>query len=266
MNNKFLQMNGVIGIAAILTFAFDCRLSHAQTTQINDEFAYPELSVVPRASDRLQTEANEEKMHSITSFLPLQIPALTTLTSGIACLVNPINPTIGYIGLATGAAWLFTSTALSLFYHPYQSGTNRIQSLPKGTIRDQITRERTAEQEIQSAARFGEQLKWMSVMTQVAASVWQVTQVSQNSNSGSQGSPSQGTTITQSSTNLAIGMSIGSAVLALTPLIFRLHSYYVQDEQTEYRKRIYAPVAGAGLFQNPVTHTYDPGLMVSLRF
>jgi len=220
-----------------------------------DHFDYPELSVVPRASDRLQTESAKESGSKMTAFLPVQVSALATLTAGIASY-NSQAPVSSYVGLGVGGAWLLASTIMMLSYHPYSSSIDEITAMPKGSPREQLARERAAEEVIKSAAKFGERIKWLSVITNFGASLAMFAL--------------EGKTLTGSSVgdkNMTAEIFMGaSAVLALTPLLFKFHWTEVADEQADYKKRIYGPVAQPTILADVNTRALVPGVMFSLRF
>src|SRR5689334_1777340 len=93
-----------------------------------EQYDYPELSVVPRASDRLQSEAEQESGNRWTTFLPMQVSALTTLGAGITSL-DPVYPTNGVIGIGVGGGWLLVTTVMALAYHPYSSSNANVSPL-----------------------------------------------------------------------------------------------------------------------------------------
>jgi hypothetical protein len=216
-----------------------------------NEFDYPELMVTPRASERLETEAANESGRRWTSMLPIQISGLTTLVAGAAQLASPdpskdASGVTGLAGLAVGGGWLVTSLALEAWYQPYTSASKDISALPRKTQREQLVRERYAEEAINAQARLACRLKWISVATNLGANIYMATQAKPSSFS-----------------QVADGVA---AAVALTPLIFRSHAQDVADEQSEYKKRIYAPLATATVFSEPRTGQVAPGLLFSMSF
>jgi hypothetical protein len=96
--------------------------------------------------------------------------------------------------------------------------------MPKKSQREQLTRERFAEEAIRSQARLAMRLKWLSVTTNLFANIYMATQVKSG-------------TYSQVFDFVGVGM-------ALAPMVFRTHYQNVSDEQDDYKKRIYGPVSG----------------------
>jgi hypothetical protein len=216
-----------------------------------EQYDYPELSVVPRASDRIHLEAEKEGSRQWVDFIPIQLSAVATLAAGVVSN-NSNSPGASYVGIGVGGAWLLTSVVLAASYHPYTSADQAVSVLPKGSIREQLTRERISEEEIQSISAAGERLKWLSVVSNLGTSIYLLSR----SDSG----------IDQSKKNLMKGFQIAAAVASLTPLVFGFHWHDVYVEQKEYKKRIYAPVANATVFVDPSTQKMIPGLVLSMGF
>jgi hypothetical protein len=194
------------------------------------EFDYPELLVTPRASDRLDTEASSEDATRWGSYLPLQASALGTLVAGVFQFQNndpskDASNVSGVAGLIVGGGWLVSTFALEFAYHPYTSASRESATMAHKSQREQLTRERFAEEAIRAQSRLAMRLKWLSVFTNLGADLYMATQV----RSG---------TYSQVFDFVAAG-------LALAPIIFRSHYQNVSDEQDDYKKRIYGPVSGA---------------------
>src|SRR4051812_609667 len=76
------------------------KTAYAETVPTNSdnyEYDYPELSVVPRASDRIKNESEMEAGKKLTTFLPVQISSLATLVTGILSM-----DTVNYESSALG--------------------------------------------------------------------------------------------------------------------------------------------------------------------
>jgi hypothetical protein len=245
------------GIIFLMTFGLSrTPLIASASAATPEQFDYPELTVTPRASDRLQMEAQKEPDHKWTTFLPIQTSAAATLVAGV--LANDPNNFTGFItGVSVGGAWLVTSTLLALTYTPYSSAYSEVSPLPKGTVREQLTRERMAEESINRIARVGERIKWISFSTNLAASVFMLLQGKNNLANA---------TPTYSPAGLMTGSEVVSAVFAFAPLFMRFYWSDVRDQQENYKKRIYGPVATSTVFYDSGTRTYVPGFSLSLRF
>lgn len=244
------KLSGLTLTVTLATLFLTVSIKPALAAQSSD-FDYPELLVTPRASERLATEAAKEPSSRWTSELPIQVSALTTLGAGIAQLANPDpgkdpNGVSGYAGVAVGGAWLVTTFALEALYQPYASAEREVAALPARTPREQLVRERDAEESIHSAARLAWRLKWLSVLTNLGSNIYMATQSKSSSFS-----------------QVADGVAAG---FALTPLIFCSHWETVAAEQESYKKRIYAPIASATVFREPVTGNMAPGAVMMMSF
>jgi hypothetical protein len=220
--------------------------THVRVPASVDTYDYPELSVVPRASARIESEAQSESGRSWNTYLPIQLSAAVTLAAGCMSM-DPASNYPGIVGIIAGGSWLATTTILALAYRPYESGWNEISALPKGTTREQLTRERAAEASIRSAASLGTKLRWISFATNLVSSAYMLA-------------------ATKSASGPVIGVQLAAAAFSLTPILFRFHWHDVADDQQDYKKRVYAPVASPTFFVDPVTHDLTPGVALSWAF
>jgi len=209
------------------------------------DFDYPELSMTPRASERIDTEAAKENGRRWTTHLPLQVSASMTFIAGLSHLMSPNNTGINaagnpddryrrdktaqawIAGVGVGGAWLALTTYLSLQYQPYQSVAKELSSMPKKTVREQLTRERYADEEIQYHGSLAKKLRFISFLSNVGTSAY-LTAVA----------------APESSTQL---LSAAAILASFAPWVFPSHWQDVADDQTDYKKRIYAPVASMTL-------------------
>jgi hypothetical protein len=218
-----------------------------------DHYEYPELVVAPRSSDRVQSEADKEMDRKGGVWLPFQTSALATFMAGFASF-RPNSPAPAYSGIAVGGVWIIASSILSMSYRPYQSAWQEVAPMPKGSMRDQLARERAAEEAIRSAARLGSKLKWASTISNLGASVFML-----GSSSGEDWPSSM-------KKNMSLTFSAVSAGLSLLPFIFRPYWQDVHEQQMDYKKRIYGPVATGTLFFDSGTRSYIPGVALSFAF
>jgi hypothetical protein len=215
------------------------------------EYEYPELLVTPRASERLDMEAKTEADSRWTRHLPVQASALATLAAGIIQTggKDPAKDTQGYsplAGIVVGGVWLGTTLALSALHHPYTTSAEAIKGQPKATKRDQLARERYAEESLEQAARLGRRLTLLSVISNLGANAYMML----NAQSGS----------------LAFVADGVAGVLSLAPLLFSYRWQTVECEQQEYKKKIYGPVASGTVFMDRTTQKPIPGVALSLAF
>lgn len=240
---------------------FSSTLSYAEGTRSSSperyEYDYPELSVVPRASDRLRLEAEKEPERKFTTFIPLQVSALATTVAGLSA-TGAYNSVPGSIATGVGLTWLAATTILAVSYDPYTSAYTRIGSMPKNTVREQLARERAAEEEIKAAATLGNKIRWLSWLSNLGASIYILAQ----SNNPTNNIPPGG----MGESDFTRGLAIASTALSFVPYIFKFHWNEVQESQTDYKKRIYAPVVMSTLIQDPATHSYVPGLLYQVSF
>ncbi|MEK6704417.1 MAG: hypothetical protein AABZ06_01375 [Bdellovibrionota bacterium] len=215
---------------------------------VND-FDYPELNVTPRASDRLVLEAQKENQNQWRTHLPLQVSAMVTLTAGILQLATPNIKTdpkkqSGLAGLAVGGGWLVLTTAMAMYYNPYSSAAGHLNVMGKKSTRDLLVRERYAEEEINSTSSLAKKLMWLSVATNFGTAIYMA-----------------GKSEPETLSSLVDGIAIATA---FAPLVFRSRWMAVSNEQQEYKKRIYAPVAT--VIPEPGTGNPAPGLILSVFF
>lgn len=196
-------------------------------------YLYPELQVSPRASERVEMEAKAEEANTRRSLLPLQISAAATLVTGLLA-PEPTDPfdaaedDVDYsrqAAIAVGASWLAASYYISKNYRPYTKARSEVAALPKGTAQQDLTRERIAEERIESAGSLAKKMMWASVATNFVASAY----VGSNSNGDGK-----------------LYASL-SALAALSPLFFEDRWQHVDRYHQDYKKKIYAPIAMAGL-------------------
>jgi len=215
------------------------------------DYEYPELMVTPRASDRISQEAKQEAATKWTRHIPIQASALMTLVAGAIqfSAKDPGKDAEGrspLFGIGAGGAWLVTSFLLSAYYNPYDSAQKSLAGMPARTQREQLTRERYAEEAIESAACLGRRLMWLSFMTNAGASAWMLSKAT----SGSMG----------------MFVDIAAIAMAVTPVFFQYRWQSVAAEQRSYKKRIYGPVAAPLFLQDPASGKVGTGVSLTLAF
>lgn len=216
------------------------------------EFDYPELMVTPRSSERLVTEAAKEPSSRWTSLIPHQVSALSTMTAGFiqlqgdATTLRDVDANSGIAGLATGGAFLAATFAIEALYSPYAEAAREIAAMPAKTPREQLVRERAAEEAIRSASRMASRIKWISVLANVGVNGYMAAQAKVG-------------TLPQVIDGLAL-------VAAFAPLVFGSHAQDVYREQESYKKRIYAPIASFTIMSEPKTGAAAPGAALRLSF
>lgn len=216
-----------------------------------DSFYYPELMVSPSASDRVLIEAKNEHQNKYWTHLPIQISALTTFTAGLIQLGN-VDPTKDedelspYVGIVIGGGWLGLTYALSRGYKPYQTAYGKIKNLNTQTTKQQLIKERLAEEAIDQAASTGRKLAWLSMFTNAFANGYMLANAE--------------------SKTLSIPAGTIGVLASFAPFIFEYTWENVSKEQEEYKKKIYSPISISSVLVEPGKKRLAPGLLVSFSF
>lgn len=245
MNHSKLK-KCVIPILAVQLFV---RSVTADTT-----LEYPELSVVPRASERIASEAKAESGRTWQNHIPLLVPATMNFAAGAVLQfsgtddeIDPSNSGAKYapwVGMGVGALWWGVTLGLLDRAQPYATASREVSAMPAKTQREQLLRERRAEEEIRAAGRLARRLKYISALSNFATGIYLA------------GSAQNG----EFSKSLAVAATLSS----ITPFLFTHRWETIDETQRDYKKRIYGPVVGATFF--PVASGLVPGMIASLRF
>ncbi|MBI4925492.1 MAG: hypothetical protein HY843_06160 [Bdellovibrio sp.] len=241
-----MKANFIIMHLVILTFTGGYSFAADSSS-----FEYPELLVTPRASDRLELEARKEAGSQWRRHFPIQISALSTLLAGYFQLSNN-NPTkdptakSGLAGVAVGGVWLVTTLALSMAFTPYVSELHEIRTMPSKTQREQLSRERLAEESFERTARLATRLQWLSFLSNFGTSVY--------------------LTVNVKTETISVPADIVAIIFSFAPLVFQYSWKYIQQDQEEYKKKIYGPLTGISFWSDPVSHKIAPRFDVSFMF
>lgn len=211
-------------------------LSLLMSNAFAQDLTYPELNVVPKASERVKLEIREEAGNAWSSNLAVQLSALSTLTAGAMASSSvdidkdeeEVSPKVA---LAVGGAWLGATAWAAMSYRPYKDAFRRLKKMPYKTKRQKLIVERLAEEEINSLRTLGKRIRWYSAASNLAASVFLLDSVEEDSDA-----------------KMAASVS---ALLALGPIFFKYNWENIADEQEKYKKKIYTPVAVAPIFNSP---------------
>ncbi len=195
------------------------------------EFSYPELNVVPRASDRIRMEVRSEEGHAWKSNLALQMSSFLTLSSGILAGSNlredDDKSYAPEVAMTVGAGWFVASIWASAKYRPYRNSFLKLRKKPYRTKREKLTKERLAEEEINSLRSMGQKIRWASAASNFATSMYLMDAIDDSTDEGKK----------------VRGLASISAVASLIPLFFPYRWETVATEQDKYKKKIYAPVS-----------------------
>lgn len=210
---------------------------------------YPELNVTPRASERLRIEAERESNNKLGFQWQISTSALLTLTAGLMQDVDTGSDpeeNSPKIGILVGGSWLAINAYLAYGHRGYRSAYESIKDLPAKSERDQLTRERLAEEEINRLGNLAKRLKYISVVSNAAASIHLLSNVKKDTTS-----------------EVVNGLALAGSFL---PLIFTSPWESVANEQQLYKRKIFSPVASTGILQVPGLDKLVPGLIVSASF
>jgi hypothetical protein len=234
-------MNKSIFLVSILCLVF------SNITKAETALSYPELDVVPRATERLNM-MNGHKRN--LSQIPMQISAISTLATGLLQLNNidtfkdPTNKSPA-AGIIVGAAWVGINYYIGSIYHMYDSSETEINKIKGSTNRDQLMKERLAEEGINNAAQFASRLKWLSVASNFGANAFMLGKVKKDTG--------------------AQIMGAFSLLASFTPVLFISEWEKVAADQNSYKKKVYGPIFTSSIFQTS-EGKFSPGLLMAYSF
>ncbi len=224
-----------------------CSLMPAISSASEPGFEYPELSVVPRATDRILLEAQKDREQRWRTHLPTLAPALGNILAGTALIVNGTSSKVEpWVGIGVGIAWTGIILGVVDKQDFYQEGIQETARIQGKTQRDQLLRERLAEESIQRAGTLSRKLKWMSAVTNLGAAAFMAGAAKEKSFSSY--------------------VAFGAAATSLVPFLFPTRWERNDSIHKEYKRRIYAPMAGVTLLPDPNGNSWAPGLSLALRF
>ncbi len=228
--------------------------SLVQSAVAETTLEYPELSVVPRASERLGSEAKAESGRTWQNHIPLLVPATMNFAAGAVLQfsgtedeIDPSNSGAKYapwVGMGVGALWWGVTLGLLDRAKPYATASREVSAMPVKTQREQLLRERKAEEEIRAAGRLARRLKYISALSNFVTGLY----LADSAQNG----------------EFSKSLAIAAALSSVTPFLFTHRWETIDETQRDYKKRIYGPVVGAAFF--PVSTGLVPGVVASLRF
>lgn len=229
------------------------RSSSNEISDLLKDLDYPELQVVPRASERLRIEAREEDRKWFYTHWPIEISGLATLAVGLQGK-SQLRPelseseksdasTVATVTQAVGAGWLVAGVVLGL-QKPYLSGLSSLSRFNGKDRRSVLLRERLAEEALEKPARIMRPLQVASVVTNAGMSVL------------------MGRYMTDEGRLLA-GVS---AILAFLPFVFEDHTIRVYEKHLEYKKKIYGPLTSTGLGYDEKNQAFYPTTTLTWMF
>jgi hypothetical protein len=212
---------------------------------ILESMGYPELQVVPRASERLRMEARMEASSWYYTHWPIILSGLSTAYVGFTSSGNRRGDltskneddanTIATATQAVGVAWVLGGVLMGA-QQPYIRGERALRKHSGKDERTQLLRERLAEETFEKSARTMRILEVVAVATNFGANTLSVVYADDYG-------------------KMVAGVS---AILSFLPLIFQDHNISVYEKHIEYKKKIYAPLKSASVHFDPHSKTITP--------
>lgn len=223
------NMNKFISIFSLLFFISSTAFSQ---DNLFSNLDYPELQVAPRASERLAQLAEMEDRNGPLLEWTLWTSGLMTLSAGLKHrgVYKDINPSeiqkrdsdyASTAGILVGASWITLGTYMG-FKRWSAARLIEVKRISAKDKRGELARERMAEEALEFAANTTSTLENISVWTNLAASIYITSYASEE--------------------NKVYGLL--AATTSFLPWLFP--NVYTQGykKHLEYKKKIYAPLAG----------------------
>ncbi len=208
---------------------------------------YPELQVVPRASERLALEAGAVRDKGVMLLFPYMASSVMTLSSGVivgsslkpdldsderarAATNSKLAIGVGAIGL--GMVYWYT------YADHYGTALAQIRSFKNRDRRTELLKERLAEEAFEKSANLITQWKWIFALTNLVVSA-------------------QLTGRTTGDTNVIPSLSVAAAFL---PLMMTTGYETNYSKQLEYKRKIYVPLTWFDYGYNPNVAGWQPQL------
>ena len=219
---------------------------NAQTTN----YDYPELSVTPRASERVKMLAIDEQKNPYKAHYAILLASATTFAAGMqqgsdVDKVKDPDEVSGKVATIVGATWFLTGLALGKYYQPYRDGYREASKIKGEDKRSQLLRERLSEEAMDEAASLGRKITWMSSITMLGSNAYVLSKAKDEST--------------------AKTIAMVGALVSLAPIIFPYKWIRTANDHKEYKKKIYSPIVSAMLY-NPFQQTISNGLNLAWTF
>jgi hypothetical protein len=234
---------------------------HATGAEVPAAFEYPELTVVPKASERVAMEASRERDQKWRVHAPILFPATMTILSGASLLVNGTRTDSNgdsssfkaapYAAMGVGLAWWAITLGVVQRQEIYQDAATEVAKIQLKNQKDQLLRERLSEEAIRRASTLASELRWISVFSNLGANAYVLAS-----------SPSK------AASNF---FAAGAILSSFTPLIFTHRWNRTESIHEDYKKRIYGPLTGVPVLAPTVLSDsnglqHSPGFALQLRF
>lgn len=215
---------------------------------------YPELQVVPRASERLAMETQNERQYGWVAFWPYQVSSLATLMAGNRLRGNykedvvtdqqkKDSDNVGMAAMGVGLGGLGLSVFL-ISSDLYGDSFRRIKSLKVNDKRGELMRERLAEEALEKPAHLINMLTTVSVTLNVMANV---------------------AVASQANADVRAYAAVG-LVSAFLPWMFSNRYVDNWNKQLEYKRKIYTPLVGFDWQYHQKSREFAPQLSARWSF
>ena len=215
---------------------------------------YPELQVVPRATDRLMMETQNEREYGWIAFWPYQVSSISTLLAGNRLRGNytdanntdelkKASDNVGMAAMAVGLGGLGLSVFL-IRMDLYRDGFRGVKGVKVSDKRSELLRERLAEEALEKPAHLINMLTTVSVATNLLANV---------------------AVGTQANGDVRAYAAVG-ILASFLPWMFENRYVDNWQKQQEYKRKIYTPLIGTGLQFVPKNASLQPQLTMNWQF
>ena len=215
---------------------------------------YPELQVVPRASDRLAMETQNEREYGWIAFWPYQVSSIATLMAGnrlrgnykedvITDIQKKDSDNVGLTAMAVGVGGL----GLSIFLIKsdlYGDSYRRIKAMKVTDKRSELMRERLAEEALEKPAHLINMLTTISVTLNLLGN---------------------GAILTQANGDVRAYAAVG-LVSSFLPWMFSNRYVENWNKHLEYKRKIYTPFVGWDFKYQPKSQQLQPQLTMNWSF
>ena len=216
-----------------------------------EKLDYPELQVVPRASERLRIEAIEERSSWYYTHWQIMLSGLATAytattfqeRSGMSEQEKADAGSVKAIGQAIGFGWVGAGILIGL-QRPYRAGVTAISKYEGKDTRSMIMRERLAEEALEKPARLMGPIRTAAVISNFALCLGMGVFMSDEG-------------------RITAGVS---ALLAFLPSMYEDHTIRVYEKHLEYKSKIYGPISSLAPAYDPLTKSFAPVARLTWNF
>lgn len=215
---------------------------------------YPELQVVPRASERLNIELQLEKSSMLGHYWPVQTAAIGLIVAGLSSSgkYKQTVPTDAQkkehqfstqLGIITGSLWI---AATYMLEHPstYSQSQGEIKKITGKDKKSLLLKERLAEEALERPAKMAQLINTMAVWSNLVLSLY----INEHSKQGT------------------VNYAALAAGLAFIPWVFENRLISNWEKHLEYKRKIYAPITMIDLQIDPKSGKATPLLGFQWQF